>query len=126
MIAKLNMIMTIREIQEKVRCLSKELHSIEKDIENILNYTEEIETIATAVETARQEVEQVRDEVSESSRVLVPTRAAIDALLESGKPRLFEVAVDETLGNQELVPYRWNGSVLFMYDIYPSTTQPVI
>ncbi len=80
----------------------------------------------TGANDAKVAAEEARDEVAESRRFSVATRAAIDVHLESGKPRLFEVAIDETLGDSALVPYRWNGSILFMYDIYPALTQPTI
>lgn len=75
---------------------------------------------------ARDEAVAAADEVAQSRRLSVATRSAIDAHLESGTARLFEVAIDETLGNSTLVPYRWNGSVLFMYDIYPADPQPTL
>lgn len=98
----------------------------EGKLQEVLAAAEQVSQDKQSVSSDKSDVMEAKDEVLESKRVKVLTFALVLPLCLADAPKLFDVAVDETLGNQTHIPYRWDGEILFMYDIYPSLTQPTL
>lgn len=105
----------------------------EGKLQEVLTVAAGVVTAGSEIETKRQEVAgntqvvlEAAQEFDETKRVKLASFAAVLPLCIANKPRLFSVNVDETLGNSVHVPYRWDGAILFMYDIYPSSIQPTL